>query len=71
MSTWKGTLSFEDLGAGVWVLQTDEGKHQLSGAIPEHLDGKRVVVEGRAESVLGFGMTTGGRGIKVSSVREA
>jgi len=72
MKTWKGTLKHVDLGAGVWVLETRGGKkHQLDGPIPEDLEGKKVVVEGEKESLLGFGMIGGGSGIRVSKVRRA
>ncbi|MBW2253824.1 MAG: hypothetical protein JRI25_04420 [Deltaproteobacteria bacterium] len=72
MSKWKGKLKRVDLGAGVWVLKTKSGrKYQLDGPIPEDLEGEKVVVEGKKESLLGFGMTGGGSGIRVSKVRRA
>ncbi len=68
---WTGTLVREDLGAGVWVLETDEGERlQLAGDVPRRLSGKRVVVEGSAGGGHGFGML-GGSTIDVSRVKRA
>ena len=52
-----GTLIREDLGSGVWVLQTDDGQTiTLSGNIPAKLAGKRVKIEGKPSNSFGFGM---------------
>lgn len=69
MPTFVGTLSYSDLGAGVWLLRTDDGQQlQLQGAIPEGLDGQRVEVKGREVEAFGFGMA--GPTLDVASVRR-
>jgi len=68
---WTGVLVRVDLGPGLWVLQTDDGKeHKLDGRVPEGLADKRVVVEGRRSRALGIGMLGGGT-IEVKKVRRA
>lgn len=70
--SWTGRLTREDIGPGVWVLETDKGERmQLAGDIPEGLDGKRVQVEGRSESeAMGIGMIGGGI-IEVQQIKRA
>ena len=70
MSRFEGTLTFRDLGAGAWILETPEGESlQLQGEIPADLDGEEVVVEGRKVGVLGFAMV-GPSGIEVAKVER-
>ena len=71
MNEWTGTLEFHDLGAGVWTLKTQHGRFQLGGAIDEALRGKKVVVHGQSESVMGFGMASDGKAIVVARMRPA
>ena len=68
---WTGRLEFRDLGPGVWVLNTDDGKElTLHGDIARTLDGAKVEVRGRHAGGFGFAMT-GARAIEVSSVKKA
>ncbi len=70
MSRFEGTLRFRDIGAGAWVLETENGEDlQLQGPVPEDLDGQEVVVEGRKVGVLGFAML-GSSGIEVATVER-
>lgn len=68
--TWTGTLEFQDLGPGAWVLKTDDGKKiALYGDIPKDLAGKRVDVEG-SSGVMGISMV-GSDAVKVTKVSRA
>lgn len=68
MGKWIGTLRFLDIGPGTWVLDTEDGETlQLSGAVPRHLAGCAVEVEGRPVNAFGFGMTSD-RSIEVRRV---
>ena len=68
--TLTGTLEHVDLGAGSWVLVTDDGtRWQLAGAIPERLAGRQVEVRGKPAALFGFG--AGGKTLEVESVRRA
>jgi hypothetical protein len=59
--TLKGKLVREDLGAGVWVLETDDGRRvMLDGDVPVGLAGKRVEVDGKSTDSQGFGMVGDG-----------
>lgn len=58
MGQWTGTLRYVDVGPGTWVLDTEEGTLQLSGAVPSNLNGSQVDVEGRPINALGFGMVS-------------
>lgn len=68
---WTGTLEREDLGPGLWVLVTTDGRrYQLDGDIPRKLEGQSVVVRGRAQGGMGIGML-GSPTIAVQSIRRA
>jgi hypothetical protein len=67
--TLRGRLEHRDLGTGVWVLHTSEGKVALYGKVPRELDGKQVVVTGEAIEGMGIGMT-GDTMVQVEGVRE-
>lgn len=55
--TVEGKLERKDLGTGVWVVGTDDGRtFMLDGAVPEGLVGKRVRVDGDAVEAMGIGM---------------
>ena len=55
--TLEGKLERKDLGTGVWVVATDDGRRfMLDGAVPEGLVGKRVVVDGDEVESMGIGM---------------
>ena len=70
MARFVGKLKKVDLGAGAWVLETDDGERPLDGPVPEDLEGQDVVVEGKEASLFGFAMT-GGKGIRVKRVSAA
>lgn len=71
MSKYEGTLKHEDLGTGVWVLETGDGERlTLMGDIPAKLEGQRVTVQGKEVEAMGFAMV-GGRTIEVSQVAAA
>lgn len=71
MSTFEGTLKHEDLGTGVWVLETAEGERlTLMGDVPAKLEGQQVSVQGKEVEAMGFGMV-GGRTIEVQTVAAA
>lgn len=58
--TLKGRLVRDDMGSGVWVLQTDDGRRiMLDGAVNPALNGAHVVVEGDTAGGMGFGMLGG------------
>lgn len=66
--TWTGKLAHLDLGAGVWVLETDDGDRiPLYGDVPAKLSGQRVKVDGQEVEVMGFAMV-GDTAIQVKSV---
>ena len=69
MATYKGTLDFEDVGAGAWVLITADGeRYTLHGDIPASLRGAAVTVKGtKTGGGFGFAML-GGAAIEVTSV---
>lgn len=69
MSTYEGMLKSEDLGPGVWVLETSSGERiALVGEVPSSLAGRRVRVTGNAmEGGMGIGMT-GGPMVEVSRI---
>lgn len=57
----RGTLIFEDIGAGVWSLRTTDGKtFNLEGEIPRNLAGKTVIVDGDVQEGGGFGFAMQG-----------
>lgn len=63
----KGKLVRADLGAGGWMLETDDGEtYQLDGDIPASLAGKRVEVKGKKSG--GFGFVMGGPTLQVESI---
>ena len=67
---FEGKLRHEDLGAGAWVLETDEGERiMLVGDVPQKLKGQKVSVQGREVEAMGFAMT-GGRTVEVSRISE-
>lgn len=69
--TWRGKLEHVDLGAGAWVLVTDDGKRlALDGAVPPGLDGAVVEVEGAVSGGFGF-LMTGDPTVRVTRVRRA
>ncbi len=69
--TWRGSLRRLDIGPGFWTLRCEDGrKYRLSGSIPDSLEGRRVVVEGR-RSALGFDIAMIGPVIKVRRIRPA
>ena len=71
MKTWTGRLVREDLGTGVWVLETDDGKRlMLAGEVPAGLADKRVDVRGQVADAMGIGMV-GDETIEVASVKRA
>ena len=53
-----GTLTREFFGGEVWVLRTAEGaQYQLTGDIPEALEGHRVSVQAKpSDNAFGIGM---------------
>jgi hypothetical protein len=64
-----GMLRHADLGTGVWVLETGDGKQvMLYGDVPKGLAGKQVEVEGRHTDAMGIGMVSD-RAFEVSSIR--
>jgi hypothetical protein len=71
-----GTLVYQDLGAGAWVLQADDGAtYDLDvGAVDRRsLDssrGRRIELTGRKAERMGFGMG-GSTTLVVGSVRPA
>ena len=69
MATFKGTLDFEDIGAGAWVLVTEDGeRYTLHGDVPAGLRGRAVTVKGK-KSGGGFGFAMlGGDAIEVTEV---
>ena len=68
MSKFKGKLVFEDIGAGVWVLETDDGRYTLRGDVPARLSGQQVTVKGKKTGgAFGFSML-GGDAIEVKEV---
>jgi len=68
--TYQGKLKQVDLGAGAWVLQTNDGENiQLVGDVPARLAGCSVSVQGREVEAMGFAMT-GGRIVEVSQISE-
>lgn len=69
--TLEGRLKFEDLGTGVWVVETDDGRrYMLDGDVPQGLSGKRVRVDGDAADAMGIGMA-GDAVISVKKVARA
>lgn len=69
-TTWSGRLVHEDLGAGVWMLEADDGRrYQLAGPLPEQMAGRQVEVTGRKAGLFGFAMV--GETIEVESIRRA
>ncbi len=55
--TLEGKLERRDLGTGVWVVATDDGRRfMLDGSVPEGLVGKRVRVDGDEVESMGLGM---------------
>jgi hypothetical protein len=53
----EGKLERQDIGTGVWVVSTDDGRRfMLDGAVPEGLAGKRVRVDGDEVAAMGIGM---------------
>ena len=67
----RGTLIYEDIGAGGWSLKAEDGKtYTLDGEIPPGLANKTVQVRGEVQSGGGFGfMMSGGPVILVESVK--
>ncbi len=68
-TSWKGRLVKGLLGPGVWKLEADDGRaYQLVGGVPNSLEGKRVVVEGESEGLMGIAVLAGV--IRVERIRE-
>jgi hypothetical protein len=66
---WKGRLVKGLLGPVFWKLEADDGRaYQLTGSIPASLEGKRVVVEGQSEGLMGIAVLAGV--IQVERIRE-
>ena len=58
MKRFDGTLVFEDLGPGAWVLETKKGERlSLQGSIPAALAGQAVTVWGETSAAMGFAMS--------------
>lgn len=54
----RGVLRREDLGAGAWMLEADDGtRWQILGEVPEALAGTRVAIEGEPEAAFGFAIS--------------
>ena len=70
MSRYRGTVVFEDMGPGQWVLRTTAGDFALYGEVSESLKGKMVIVDGDIVGAMGFSMTTS-QAIQVRSIRRA
>ena len=70
MATFKGRLDFEDIGAGAWVLLTEDGeRYTLHGDVPAKLRGRAVTVKGKKSGGGGFGFAMlGGDAIEVSEI---
>ena len=69
MAKFTGKLEFEDMGAGAWVLVTEDGdRYTLQGDVPSRLSGQKVTVTGKKTGgAFGFAML-GGDAIEVKSV---
>ncbi|MFH1468613.1 MAG: DUF5818 domain-containing protein [Pseudomonadota bacterium] len=66
---WQGRLEKGPLGPGIWKLEADDGRaYQLVGDIPARLEGKRVVVTGERDGLLGLAVLAGV--IRVEQIRE-
>lgn len=69
--TYTGKLMRDDLGSGVWILQTDDGKKlMLDGVVPNALEGERVAVDGSKGNAMGIGMTGDGV-VAVKGIKKA
>lgn len=67
----EGKLERKDLGTGVWVVTTDDGRRfMLDGTVPEGLVGKRVRLDGDPVESMGLGMV-GDAVISVTKVVRA
>lgn len=68
----RGTLHYEDLGAGGWTLKTSDGKsYALEGDIPSSLKGKQVEVSGTVQESGGFGFMMSGDPVLVVDAIKA
>ena len=57
MTSLTGILRFEDIGPGIWILETDNGKrYQLQGPVVEHYADRKVIVSGTLSAEASFGM---------------
>ncbi len=66
-----GTLTREFFGGEVWVLRTDDGgQYQLTGQVPDKLDGQRVKVKAEP-SPQSFGFSMVGEILEVQTIRSA
>jgi len=58
------------VGPGGWKLEADDGRaYQLVGAVPASLEGRRVVVTGAIDGLMGLAVLAGV--IRVDEIREA
>ena len=70
----EGKLELLDLGPGVWVVKTDDGRQfsidgsAASLSVPEGLANKRVKVEGTTSDSASIGMVGGSGGSDVLSI---
>ena len=66
---YTGTLRYNDIGAGGWSLETEDGTvYSLSGTIPEHLRDKKVAL--KAKPMHGMGFMMSGPILKVEEIDE-
>lgn len=68
---WSGTLVWEDLGPGLWVLDADDGKrYALEGELGalDELKDSRVIIEGSSSQRFGLAMV-GSESIRVGRIR--
>lgn len=71
MRTWTGRLVREDVRAGNWMLETDEGiRLVLAGDVPPDLANRRVTVDGTLGETVGIGVMCD-RSVNVASVKRA
>jgi hypothetical protein len=68
----RGKLTFADIGAGGWTLETRDGsRYSLDGDIPKHLANKTVEVDGKVQQGGGFGfMMSGDPVLVVRSIKS-
>lgn len=67
--TLKGTLEFQDLGAGVWTLVTEDGtRWALIGVVPADMNGRQVEISGVESTQQGTAMT--GPALEIRAIRS-